>query len=110
VLLLMQSVIWAITGLSAAPFVLAGETHMAFLTVATMLLALATLLCGVGVLWRRPRARGLAIGLEVVCMAGAAPLFWLPIGFNHGVVSILVSVVLPIGVIALLPKVRTESA
>ena len=88
VLLLMQSIIWFITGVSAAPFVLGGEVHMAALTVATLLLALGTLLCGIGVLWRRRAARGAAIGLEVVCLAGAALMFWLPIGFNHGLVSI----------------------
>ena len=39
VLLLLQSLFWLIAGLSAAPFVLGGEIHMAGLVVATLLLA-----------------------------------------------------------------------
>ncbi|HKC19388.1 MAG TPA: hypothetical protein VKE27_07110 [Candidatus Dormibacteraeota bacterium] len=104
VLLLMQSLVWLITGISAAPFALAGELHMAALALATMLLALGTLLCGIGVLWRRSKARGIAIALEIVCLAGTALLFVLPIGFNHGLVSILVNAVLPLAVIVLLKK------
>ena len=106
VLLLLQSAIWFITGISAAPFAVAGEIHMAVLALTTMLLALGTLLCAIGVLWRRGRARGVAIALEVACLFGAAVLFIAPIGFNHGLVSILVNAVLPLAVIVLLPKER----
>lgn len=106
VLLLMQSLVWLITGISAAPFAVAGEIHMAVLALATMLLALGTLLCAIGVLWRRGWARGVVIALEVVCLFGAAVLFIAPIGFNHGLVSILVNAVLPLAVIVLLPKDR----
>lgn len=109
VLLLMQSVLWLIAGISAAPFALAGETYMAVLALATLLLALATLMVGIGVLWRRRGARALAIGLEVVCLAGAAALLLLPIGSNHGVVSLLVNVVLPVAIIVLLRKEAGEA-
>ena len=104
VLLLIQSLTWLITGISAAPFAVAGEIHMAVLAILTMLLALGTLLCAIGVLWRRGWARGLVIGLEVTCLLGTAVLFIAPIGFNHGLVSILVNAALPLAVIALLPK------
>lgn len=102
----MQSVFWLIAGISAAPFALAGEVWMGALSLVTMLLALGTLLCGMGVLWRRRRARALAIALEVVCLFGSAVLFLLPIGFNRGLVSTLVNAVVPIAVIVLLRKDR----
>lgn len=104
VLLLVQSLVWMITGISAAPFALAGEIHMAGLALATMLLALGTVLCAIGVLWRRGWARGLVIALEVVCLFGTAVLFIAPIGFNHGLVSVLVNAALPLAVIVLLRK------
>jgi hypothetical protein len=104
VLLLLQSLTWLIAGISAAPFVLGGEIHMAVLALMTLLLALGTVLCALGVLWRRRRARAFAIALEVVCLFGSAGLLALPIGFNRGVVSILVNVALPLGVIVLLAK------
>ncbi len=44
------------------------------------------------------------IALEVVCLAGNGVLLLLPIGFDHGLVSLLVNGVLPIGVIVLLRK------
>ena len=106
VLLLMQSVFWLIAGVSAAPFALAGEVWMGALSLVTMLLALGTVICGIGVLWRRRRARAFAIALEVVCLFGSAVLFLLPIGFNRGLVSTLVNAVVPIAVIVLLRKDR----
>lgn len=105
-LLLMQSLFWLIAGISAAPFALAGEIFMAGLSLATMLFALGTLLCAIGVLWRRRRARAFAIALEVVCLFGSAVLLLLPIGYNRGLVSILVNVALPLAVIVLLRKDR----
>ena len=108
-LLLMQSLFWLIAGISAVPFVLGGEVHMAGLAVATLLLALAALLIGIGVLWRRRGARGWAIGLEVACLVGTALLLALPIGYNRGLVSVLVNVVLPVCVVALLSNRRTEA-
>jgi hypothetical protein len=106
VLLLMQSLFWLIAGISAAPFVLGGEIYMAGLALASMLFAVGTFLCAVGILWRRSRARALAIALEVTCLFGSAVLLLLPIGFNRGVVSILVNVLVPIAVIVLLRKDR----
>jgi hypothetical protein len=102
VLLLMQSLFWLMAGLSAAPFALGGELVMAGLAAATLLLALGTCMVGIGVLWRRRRARGLAISLEVVCLLGSALLLLLPIGANSGPVSLLVNIALPIAVIVLL--------
>jgi len=67
------------------------------------------LLVGIGVLWRRRRARGLAVALEVVCLFGSAVLLLLPIGFNGGTVSLLVNVALPIAVIVLLRKSEAEA-
>lgn len=103
-LLLMQAMFWLIAGISAAPFGLAGESHMAALALLTMLFALAAVLCALGVLWRKPRARALVIALEVLCLAGSALLWILPIGFNTGLVSTLVNVALPLTVIVLLRK------
>jgi len=104
VLLLMQSLFWLIAGLSAAPFVLGGEIHMAGLVVATLLLGLGTCLLAIGVLWRSRRARGLAIALQVVCLFGTAVLLLLPIGFNRGPVSLMVNVALPVALVVLLRK------
>jgi len=109
VLLLMQSVCWLIAGIAAAPFALGGELFMAGLAVATLLLALCTCLAGIGIVWRRRRARRIAIALEVVCLAGAALGLLLPIGANSGPVSLLVNVALPIAVIVLLRKDRREA-
>lgn len=106
VLLMLQSLFWAIAGLSAAPFALAGEVHMAGLALITLLLGLFTLLCGIGVLWRRRWARAWAIAIEVITLFGSAVLLLLPIGFNRGAVSLLVNVVLPLAVIVLLRKAR----
>jgi hypothetical protein len=93
VLLLMQSL-----------FALAGEVFMAGLSMATLLLALGTCLVGLGVLWRRRWARGWAIAIEAVCLFGTAILLLLPLGFNRGLVSLLVNVVLPVAVILLVRK------
>ena len=108
-LLLMQSLFWLIAGLSAMPFALAGEVHMGALGLLTMLLALVTLLLGIGVLWRRRIARAWAIALEVVCLAGTTILFLLPIGYNTGLVSVLVNAALPVAVIVLLRKDPSEA-
>jgi hypothetical protein len=104
VLLLMQGLFWLIAGISAVPFALAGEVHMAGLAVATLVLALGTCLVALGVLWRRTWARGFALAIEIVCLFGAVLLVTLPIGFNSGPVSLLVNVVLPVGVILLVRK------
>ena len=103
-LLLVQSLCWMIAGISAAPFALAGEVSMAGLAAATLLLALATCLVAIGVVWRRKRARRIAIGLEVVCLLGSSLLLLLPIGANNGPVSLIVNIGLPVAVIVLLRK------
>ena len=100
----MQSLFWFMAGVSAIPFAIAGEIFMAGLALVTLLLALATLLTGLGVLRRRRGARRNAIVLEVVCVAGSALLLLVPIGFNGGPVSLLVNVFLPAAVIVLLRK------
>ena len=105
-LLLMQSIFWVIAGISAAPFALAGEVFMAGLALLTLLLALGTCMCAIGVLWRRRWARTVVIGLEVACLAGSAVLLLVPLGFNRGLVSILVNVAVPFAVLILLRKDR----
>lgn len=102
----MQGLFWLIAGISAAPFAVAGETSMVLLALATLLLALGTCLTGLGVLWRRRWARGVAVMLEVVCLLGTALLLWIPIGSNKGLVSIVVNAVVPLAVIVLLRKDR----
>ena len=105
-LLLMQSIFWVIAGISAAPFVLGGEVFMAGLALATLLLALGTCIFAIGVLWRRRWARTAAIALEVMCLFGSAVLLLVPIGFNRGLVSLLVNVAVPVTVLMLLRKDR----
>src|SRR5207245_6153905 len=95
VLLLVQAIFWMVAGLSALPFALGGEIHMLGLGLATLLLALFVCLVGIGILWRRRWARRVAIWLEVLCIAGSALLFLLPIGANHGPVALITNLVLP---------------
>jgi hypothetical protein len=102
----MQSMFWAIAGLSALPFVFAGEVFMLGLGIASLLLALATCLLAIGVLWRRRWARRWVIALEIVCLLGSLLLLVVPIGANHGPVAMMTNVVLPIAVLALLRKPR----
>lgn len=71
------------------------------LGIASMLLALGTVLVGVALLWRRRWARRAAIAIESITLLGSLALFALPIGANRGLVSWLVNVVLPVAVIAL---------
>ena len=97
---------WMITGISAFPFVLAGEPYMAALGLASLLLALGTFLAAIGVLWRRRRSRRVVIVLEMVCLVGSAIQLALPIGANHGLVSMIVNLGLPVAVILLLRKPR----
>jgi hypothetical protein len=104
----MQAMFWLIAAISAMPFVLAGEIYMGVLSVVTALFALGTLLCAIGVLWRRRRARAMTIGIEVICLFGSAVLLILPLGFNRGLVSMLVNVGLPLAVIVLLRKDAQE--
>jgi hypothetical protein len=104
VLLLMQSMLWTVAGLSAIPFALAGEVFMFGLGLASLLIALATSLLALGVLWRRRRARRWAFALEVTCVVGSLILILLPIGANHGPVALMTNLALPIAVVLLLRK------
>ena len=76
------------------------------LGMASLLLALATCLLAIGVLWRRRRARRWVIALEVICLIGSLLLLVLPIGANHGPVALMTNVALPIALVLLLRKPR----
>lgn len=104
VLMLLQVMFWAVAGLSALPFAVAGEYSMGLLGIVTLTFALMMCLVALGVLWRRRWARRVAIAVEAVSVAGSLLLLLLPIGANRGPVSLLVNVVLPAAVIVLLRK------
>jgi hypothetical protein len=106
VLLVMQALLWTIAGISAIPFAIAGEVYMLGLGLASLLLALATCLLAIGILWRRSRARRWAIRLEITCLAGSLLLLAVPVGANHGPVAWMTNVVLPVALIVLLRKPR----
>ena len=108
VLLLLQSIFWVVAGLSALPFGLGGELHMAALGLVTLIIALVTCLVGIGVLWRRQWARRVALTLEVICIIGSALQLLLPIGANRGPVALLVDVALPVAVVWLLWGKKTR--
>ena len=108
VLVLLQSIFWMVAGLSALPFGLGGELHMAALGLATLLFALLVCLLAIGLLWRRRWARRTALTLEVTCLVGAL-LSLLPLGANHGPVALMVDIVLPVAVIWLLWGKKTRS-
>ena len=109
VLLLVQAMFWTVAGLSAIPFAIAGERFMIGLGTVSLLLALFTSMVGIGLLWRRRWARRVAIGLEVTCLVGSLLMVVLPIGANHGPVSLLSNVVLPAAVIWLLRGKRMRA-
>ena len=106
VLLLIQALLWTIAGISAIPFAIAGEVFMLGLGLASLLLALATFLMAIGILWRRNRARRWAMRLEIACLAGSLLLLALPLGANHGPVAWMTNVALPVALIVLLRKPR----
>jgi hypothetical protein len=106
VLLLMQSTFWVIAGLSAIPFAFAGEIFMLALGLASLLVALATCLLAIGVLWRRRWARRSVIALEITCLSGSVLLLVLPIGANHGPVALMTNVLLPVVIFLLVRKPR----
>ena len=58
---------------------------------------------------RRTWARVAVIALEVTCLFGSAVLLLVPLGFNRGLVSVLVNVAVPVAVIVLLRKDREAS-
>jgi hypothetical protein len=106
ILLLMQAMLWTVAGISAMPFAVAGEVFMVGLGLASLLLALATCLLAIGILWRRKRARRWAMRLEIACLVGSLLLLALPVGANHGPVAWMTNVLLPVGLIVLLRKPR----
>jgi hypothetical protein len=106
ILLLMQAMLWAMAGLSAIPFAIAGEVFMLGLGLASLLLALTTGMLAVGILWRRRRARRWVMALEITCLVGSLLLLVLPIGANHGPVSLMTNVALPMAVLLLVRKPR----
>ena len=110
VLLLMQATFWTIAGLSAFPFALAGELFMIVLGLTSLVLASAVLLLGLGVVLRNQRARKWAIRLEWLTLVGSLLLVALPIGANHGPVSLMVNIVLPAAVIWLLRGKKMKAA
>ncbi|HEX9476984.1 MAG TPA: hypothetical protein VGA41_10025 [Candidatus Dormibacteraeota bacterium] len=109
VLLLLQSIFWMVAGLSALPFGLAGELHMAALGLISLVLALGVCLVGIGVVWRRRWARRTALALEVVTLIGSVLLFAVPIGANHGPVALMTNIALPLTVVWLLWGKQTRS-
>jgi hypothetical protein len=100
----MQSMLWTVAGLSAMPFALAGEVFMLGLGLASLLIALATCLLAIGVLWRRRRARRWVFALEITYVVGSLILLLMPIGANHGPVALMTNLALPIAVLFLLRK------
>jgi len=102
VLLVLQATLWTGAGISAFPFVLAGEPFMIGVGVASLLLAAGAVALAVGVVRRRRRARRWALVLEWFCLAGSVVLLAAPIGANRGPVSLLTNVALPLVVILLL--------
>ncbi|MHB8612889.1 MAG: hypothetical protein ACYDAL_10730 [Candidatus Dormibacteraceae bacterium] len=105
-LLAVQAMLWTVAGISAIPFALAGEVFMLALGIASLLLALATTLLAIGILWRRAPARKWARRLEIVCLAASLLLMAAPVGANHGPVAWMTNVLLPVAAIVLLHKPR----
>lgn len=109
VLLLMQSTFWIIAGISAFPFVLAGEYLMAVLGGASFVLAAFTCVMATAIVRRTHWSRRWALVFEAVCLGGSALLLAVPIGANHGPVSWMVNVLLPLSVILLLRGKRMRA-
>jgi hypothetical protein len=110
VLMLMQSTFWLAAGLSAFPFVLAGEVWMVALGLASFVFACFGCLLAVGLIRRSRRARRWTLVLEIACLVGSALLLVIPIGANHGPVSLMVNVALPLAVVLLLRGKQMRAA
>lgn len=106
VLLFIQAMLWAMAGMSAIPFAIFGEVFMIGLGIGSLLLALATGMLGIGILGRRRRARRWVMALEITCLAGSLLLLVLPIGANHGPVSLMTNLLLPIAILLLVRNPR----
>lgn len=110
VLLLVQASVWALSAVAALPFVLGGEVGMLLLAGLTGALVACALLLAAGLATRRRWARGWTIGLEWICLVGAALLMVAPIGGPHGLVALLVDLALPVTLLALLMGRRGRRA
>jgi hypothetical protein len=110
VLLLMQSTFWFAAGVSAFPFVLAGEPWMAGLGLASWVLAGLGFLLAAGLTRRSRRARRWTLVLEWVCFGGSALMLLIPIGANRGPVSLMVNIALPLALIVLLRGKKMRAA
>jgi hypothetical protein len=102
VLMGLQATLWAGAGISAFPFVLAGEPFMIGLGFASLLLAAGAYMLAIGVVRRRRRGRRWALVLEWLCLGGSLLLLVAPVGANRGPVAMLTNIVLPLTVILLL--------
>jgi hypothetical protein len=102
VLMGLQATLWAGAGISAFPFVLAGEPFMIGLGFASLLLAAGACMLAIGVVRRRRRGRRWALVLEWLCLGGSLLLLVAPVGANRGPVAMLTNIVLPLTVILLL--------
>jgi hypothetical protein len=109
VLLVLQATFWAGAGVSAFPFVLAGEVFMLGLGLASLLLAGSAVALAIGLVRRRRGARRWTLVLEWLSVAGSLLLLLVPLGANRGPVSLLVNVALPLAVILLLRGKRMKS-
>ena len=102
VLIVLQATFWTMAGLSAFPFVLAGEVYMLALGTVSLGLAAITTLFAIGVVRRRRWARRWVLVLEWITLVASLLQMVLPIGANRGPVSWAVNVVMPLAVILLL--------
>jgi Na+-translocating ferredoxin:NAD+ oxidoreductase RnfD subunit len=110
VLMVMQSTFWFAAGVSAFPFALAGEVWMVGLGLASFVLAGLGCLLAIGLICRSLRSRKWTLVLEGVCLVGSALLLAVPIGANHGPVSLMVNIGLPLAVVALIRGKRMRGA
>lgn len=110
VLMLLQSTFWFAAGVSAFPFLLAGETWMVGLGFASFLLAGFCSLLAVGLIRRSRRSRRWTLALEGACLVGSALVLLVPIGSNRGPVSLMVNIGLPLAVVVLLRGTKMRAA
>jgi len=110
VLMLMQSTFWFAAGVSAFPFVLAGEIWMLSLGLASIVLAGLGCALAMGLIRRSGRSRKWTLVLEGASLAGSALLLAVPIGANRGPVSLMVNIALPSAVLTLLHGKKMRDA
>ena len=83
---------------------------MVALGIASLTFAGLGCLLAVGLIRRSRRARRWTLVLEVACIVGSALLLAIPIGANHGPVSLMVNVALPVAVVLLLRGKQMRAA